>query len=299
MRPDASPGPSRPGDLITPDYLVIGHVTKDVVPGRGYVLGGTVTFSSLMAHSLGRRAAVLTRCQALPELDTHLRGIDLHRLPSDVTTTFENVYVNHRRTQRVSDVALPIPPDAVPEAWRLAPVVHLGPIAQEVPANLAEAFPRGTVIGVTPQGWLRSWDESGRVHTPAPWMNADDVLPMVDVLIFSAEDVGGDEDLVKRYCEMSRLAVVTDHVNGCTVWVSGSKEHHPAFDVEEVDPTGAGDVFATAFLLRFGETRDPNDAARFANCAASFVVQAAGPSGMPSNDQVEERMRTGTLRQTA
>jgi sugar/nucleoside kinase (ribokinase family) len=283
-----------------PDYLVIGHVTKDITPDGGYVIGGTVSFSSLTAQRLGKRAAVLTRCERLPDLREHLesQGVALHRVPADVTTTFENLYRDGARTQRIGPVAPPIPADAVPLAWRSAAVVHLGPVSQEVPAEIADAFPPASTIGVTPQGWLRTWDEGGRVR-PAPWRNAAAVLSRVDALIFSAEDVGGDERLVAEYCEMAKLAVVTDHRNGCVVWQEGRRTPHAAFEVNEVDPTGAGDVFATAFLLRYGDTHDANDAARYANGAASFVVEARGLSTLPTPDQVEARMRTGTLRRPA
>lgn len=278
----------------TPDYLVVGHVTKDVVPD-GFVFGGTVSYCSLTAQKLGRRAAVLTRCEPLPELPEYLRGVALHLVPSTSTTTFENVYTRAGRTQRVRDVAPPIPADAVPPAWRACPVVHLGPVSQEVPPELADSFPASTVIGATPQGWLRAWDESGRVRF-APWQDAERVLSRIDVLIFSPEDVGGDEALVKRYAEMAKLAVVTDRHNGCVVWQRGRQEQFAAYDVEEVDPTGAGDVFATAFFLRYGDSQDPSDAARFANSAASFVVEGRGTAVLPTMEQVESRLRTGKLR---
>jgi len=281
-----------------PDYLVIGHVTKDLTPDGGYVIGGTVSFSSLTAQRLGKRAAVLTRCERLPDLREFLesQGVALHRVAAEETTTFENVYLDGARTQRIGPVAPPIPADAVPAAWRDAAVVHLGPVSQEVPAEIADSFPASTTIGVTPQGWLREWDESGRVHNGAPWRNAEAVLARVDALIFSAEDVGGDEHLVERYCSMAKLAVVTDHRNGCTTWYGGARRHFPAFDVAEVDPTGAGDVFATAFLLRYGETQDPAEAAHYANCAASFVVEGRGIAVLPTPEQVAERLQTGKLR---
>jgi sugar/nucleoside kinase (ribokinase family) len=284
----------------TPDYLVIGHVTKDLTPDGGYVIGGTVSFCSLTAQRLGKRAAVLTRCERLPDLRESLesQGVALHRVPADATTTFENIYRGGMRRQRIGPVAPPIPADAVPSAWRDAAVVHLGPVSQEVPAEIAESFPAATTIGVTPQGWLREWDESGHVR-PAPWHNAAAVLARADAMIFSAEDVGGDEALVAYYCDMAKLAVVTDHHNGCTVWEGGRREHFPAFEVDEVDPTGAGDVFATAFLLRYGDTQDAADAARFANCAASFVVEGRGISVLPTPEQVAQRLRTGKLRAAA
>jgi sugar/nucleoside kinase (ribokinase family) len=277
-----------------PDYLVVGHVTKDVTP-EGYLFGGTVSFCSLTAQKLGLRAAVLTRCEEMPELREYLEGVALHIVPSDETTTFENVYTRAGRTQRIGPVAPPIPADAVPAAWRDAPVVHLGPVSQEVPPELADAFHPTTVIGATPQGWMRAWDEAGRVRY-APWHNAPKVLSRVDALIFSPEDVGGDEALVRHYCEMAKLAVVTDRHNGCVVWHDGRQDTQPAFEVEEVDPTGAGDVFATAFLIRYGESQDPLDAAEFANCAASFIVEGRGTAVLPTRERVEHRLKHGKRR---
>jgi hypothetical protein len=249
----------------------------------------------LTARKLGRRAGVLTRAADLAELQAYLQGIALHVVPAEQTTTFENVYGPEGRTQYVRVAAPPIPADAVPPGWDATPVVHLGPVAQEVPAELAGAFSPSTLIGATPQGWLRGWDETGLVRH-RPWREAERVLARVGVLIFSAEDVGGDLGLVRQYAEMAPLAVVTDHRNGCVVWEGGRQTRHPAFDVPEVDPTGAGDVFATAFLLRYAETRDSDAAARFANCAASFVVEGHGTSVLPTQEQVEHRLRTGKTR---
>jgi sugar/nucleoside kinase (ribokinase family) len=297
---DGQPPADRPDSVLNSqapvlDYLVVGHVTKDVVP-EGFVLGGTVTFASLTARNLGRRAAVLTRSAPLTGLAGYLQGIALHVVPAAETTTFENVYTPTGRTQYLRAAAPPIPIDAVPAAWRAARVVHLGPVAQEVPPDLADTFGVRTLIGVTPQGWLRAWDSSGLVQTPAPWPTAERVLERADVLIFSPEDVGGDPTLVRHYAEMARLAVVTHHRDGCVVWQHGRQERFPAFAVDEVDPTGAGDVFAAAFLLGYGDTRDSTESARFANCAASFVVEGRGAAAIPTLDQVEHRLRSGKLR---
>src|SRR5919198_6470432 len=98
---DGQPPADRPDSALNPqapvlDYLVVGHVTKDVVP-EGFVLGGTVTFASLTARNLGRRAAVLTRSAPLTGLAGDLQGIPLHVVPAAETTTFENFYTPTRR----------------------------------------------------------------------------------------------------------------------------------------------------------------------------------------------------------
>ena len=58
----------------------------------------------------------------------------------------------------------------------------------------------------------------------------------------------------------------------------------------EMDPTGAGDVFATAFLLRYQETGDPLEAAAFGSCAASCVVEGLGASQLGDRAEIERRL---------
>ena len=43
------------------DYLVIGHVTQDLVNG-GVMLGGTASYSTMTAHALGLRTGLVTSC---------------------------------------------------------------------------------------------------------------------------------------------------------------------------------------------------------------------------------------------
>ena len=74
-----------------------------------------------------------------------------------------------------------------------------------------------------------------------------------------------------------------------------STVHFPVAPVEVFDPTGAGDVFAAAFMLRFNETNDPYLAAPFANSAASFAIEGPGTTTLATRSQVEERMARGEL----
>ncbi len=74
------------------------------------------------------------------------------------------------------------------------------------------------------------------------------------------------------------------------MYYDGIHEHIPAFESEEVDATGAGDVFGAAFLLRYYETKDAVESAIFASCAASFVVEKEGVEGIPCREEVEKRM---------
>jgi sugar/nucleoside kinase (ribokinase family) len=57
--------------------------------------------------------------------------------------------------------------------------------------------------------------------------------------------------------------------------------------VDEVDATGAGDVFAAAFLARLYATRDPWEACRFACRMAAISVTRPGLEGVPTSDEVQ------------
>jgi hypothetical protein len=286
-----------------PDFLAVGHVSKDILPAGDYSVGGTVTYAALTARALGLSAAVLTSAPPDMELSRALPGIGLQVVPSDVATTFENIYDGARRHQYVHGVARPLHASDLPVAWQRTPIVLLGPLVGELGLDwLGRSAPAGVrpergalsavVVGVTPQGWMRRWDGDGRVSSK-PWAEAGQILPAVDVLVFSEDDVAGDEAIVRQYAALARLAVVTRGRHGATVFRDGVVRDFPAFRAREVDPTGAGDVFATAFLVRLHETGDPYQAARFANCTASFAIEGPGTTSIPTRSQVEERLLRG------
>jgi sugar/nucleoside kinase (ribokinase family) len=57
---------------------------------------------------------------------------------------------------------------------------------------------------------------------------------------------------------------------------------------QEVDPTGAGDIFAAAFFTRLYLTRDPWEAARFANQVAATSVTRRGLEGIPTAEEIQQ-----------
>ena len=113
-------------------------------------------------------------------------------------------------------------------------------------------------------------------------------LHRADVAILSREDVGGDDAYIAELASQARLLVITDGWHGATLYMDGASHRIAPRPTSEVDPTGAGDVFATSFLLRLAETGDPFVAARFANVAASISVEASGMDSVPYRARVEE-----------
>lgn len=265
------------------DYLVIGHLAHDLTPA-GPRLGGTAAYAALTARALGLRVGIVTAVGAETPLDA-LEGIPVVSIPSEHSTAFENIYHENRRTQILHRRAAPIDFDQVPEAWRRATIVHLGPIAGEVRPILPKGFST-ELLGLTPQGWLRGWDADGRV-SPVRWEGAEEALKQASAIVLSAEDVGGDEEQIEEFVHASRVLAVTEGAAGARLYWHSDQRRFRAPAIAEVDATGAGDIFAAAFFIRLYATRDPWEAARFATLLSSHSVARSGLDGIPTQQEIE------------
>ena len=257
------------------DYLAVGHICHDLT-SNGPVIGGPAAYAGGTAHVLGCRTAIVTSSTLEEEWEADLPGVTIHRIPSDQTTVFENVYSSQGRSQTVHAVAGNIESKDIPVAWQRASIVHLAPIANEVDPSILDLF-SNSLVGLTPQGWMRRWDEKGRVSAGA-WFAAETYLRLAAAVIISEEDLL-DDDMLDNYRQWSRLLVMTQGEDGCTVFVGQEAHHFPTSSGSEVDTTGAGDIFAAAFLIRLFQTDgNPTEAASFANEAAarSIAVQSLG-----------------------
>lgn len=266
------------------DYLVIGHLTRDLTP-EGPRLGGTVAYSGLTARALGLKVGVVTACD--PDLPLfELEELALAIRYSDTTTTFENIQTPAGRIQHVFHPAPSLDLSMIPEVWRNTPIVHLGPVLQEVDPKLARAFPN-SFVGVTPQGWLRAANRDHQV-TFTEWPEARYVLETANAAVLSMEDVQGNEDLIEEMVSSIRVLAVTEGASGARIYWNGDVRYFRAPVTHEVDPTGAGDIFAAAFFIRLYQTRDPWEAARFATQLAAASVTRPGLMAIPTAEEVRQ-----------
>lgn len=266
------------------DYLLIGHITHDLKNGS-YTPGGTVTFSGITAKALGYRVGIVT---SLPdECDySYLDGIQVHRIPAAQPTTFKNIQTDKGREQLAFAKAEILDYPMIPLEWRDTPIVHLGPVLQEVDLGLLEQFPK-SFVGVTPQGWLRNVEDDNRV-TYLPWTDNLDALSLTDATIISVEDVRGDEDAIEAFAQVNKVLVVTEGYNGARLYWNGDVRSFTAPKVTQVDPTGAGDIFAASFFTRLCETKNPWEAAKFAVSIASASVSRPGLAGIPTRAEINQ-----------
>ena len=269
----------------TPDFLCIGFFCHDVHE-EGYILGGTASYASLVASKLGKKTAVLTSVgEDFLFLDTFKQaGIQISNKAAPKTTVFDNRYDKGIRTQYIYNRALSLQANDIPALWNKVPIIKLCSIATEIDPSLFTAFPNA-LVGATIQGLLRQWDENGEITPKAMDWN---LLSSVDVVLFSDADIEGYEEQLATIVDLVEVVVMTKGKEGATVFYQNQVYDFPAFPVTEVDPTGAGDVFAASFLIQYAESKDIALAASFAHSASSFVVEGIGVQ-LPSLEAIQIR----------
>jgi len=188
------------------DYLVVGHLTCDLV-GDEVQLGGSAAYVSLTVKSLGLRPAIITSF-ADEALTQPLSGIPIINLPTMHSTTFSNTNTPFGRQQTIYYRADNLDDYLVPQPWKRVPILHLAPIAQEIEPGFVRSFP-DSFIGISPQGWMRAWDERGIVH-PTEWLEGSFVLPYANAVVISLEDVDYNEQLIEEIAASCHILAVTE-----------------------------------------------------------------------------------------
>jgi sugar/nucleoside kinase (ribokinase family) len=268
------------------DYLVIGHITRDLTP-QGPQIGGTAAYAALTARALGLKVGIVTSwAEDIPS--DYLSEIPIINYPTEKSTTFENVSTHAGRIQKIHYVAEKLDLFLIPEVWRNPSIIHFGPVAQEIEPSLTRHF-TNSLVGITPQGWLRSWDEDGLVY-PSEWPEASFVLGNSGAVVLSADDVGNDESRIEEMASHCQVLVVTENFEGVRVYWHGDVRRFHPLPLELVDDTGAGDIFAAAFFVRLYTTRDPWEATRFATQLASHSITRFGIDSIPTSEEIESCM---------
>ena len=238
------------------------------------------------------KAAVIASAAADYPVEEILPGIDVHIVESDFTTFFQNVYgQDSMRSQVLGARSSSITRSDIPEAWLETPIVFFGPLVREIPPNAQSWFPHASV-GAAVQGWLRIWDDYGRVSEasgPPAYIGSGYRLLAGSISEFHERDA----QEMARWGNSTEVLGVTDGAHGSRIYVDGVSSVIPVSDANELDPTGAGDIWAASCLIRLVETGDPVEAARFANAAASISVEQEGLAGAPLRSEVEARLARG------
>jgi sulfofructose kinase len=121
-----------------------------------------------------------------------------------------------------------------------------------------------------------------------------ELMPLVDYLIASerfAQDFTGEQDLERAFGVLKQQApsvVVTLGERGLRWSRCGEEGSLPAFSIEAVDTTGAGDTFHGAFALEIARGASFASALVFASAAAALSCRSLGARvGIPMRHEVQ------------
>jgi 1D-myo-inositol 3-kinase len=262
--------------LRRPQLLVLGHVTRDRF-GAAQRVGGAAAFAAQAAVLLGIDTALVTVAPPrAPELDAlrELPGLQVAVADSECITTFGHEFVAERRQLSLLECARALVWEDIPAAWRAPELLYAGPVAGECGEALLDRFPSTYGIGCI-QGWLRD-PVVGRLVRPRRLSDDCRIPSVLRAVSFSASDHPGAGVIARKLAVGGVAVAVTRGRRGARVSWGQHQVHVPAAAANQVDPTGAGDVFALIFGLSLWAGFEPTEAARRAALAAARVVEGPG-----------------------
>ena len=264
--------------MAAPEFVSVGHITLDRF-GNVVRPGGAALYTAVTAQRLGLSAGILTSHAEDFPLEVIPSQIEVVSVPAEATTRFEHDTRGDERTMRVLAAARGLGADDLPDDWREATMAMLAPVVDEVDERIAAGFAEAS-LAAQAQGWLRALAGDGTVGT-RPWPSPAVLLGRLQALFLSAEDVRGQEAAVIEWMQLVPVGVVTAGRHGALLYVNGERYDVRPRPARLVDATGAGDVFAAAFLVEYHRHGDPWEAAEAATCAASLSVEGEGWSAVP------------------
>jgi hypothetical protein len=271
---------------VTPDYLIMGHISKDLTQD-GSRPGGTALYSGILAKRMGFEVALITSCESLPDLED-LTGMHIINFPAERSTTFKNIYTSHGREQYITDTADELEFSFIPGKWLKTRILHFGPLAREIilPDQFPAALQGSTAYSL--QGWLRNWNDSGAVY---PVELDEEMFPTENrsVGFLSLEDLGYDRSQLNLIKKIFPLLIITKGKDGAEIYQGEEIIRIPVEPVDEIDPTGAGDIFAAGFMIYWVLCGRPiPEAGILASKLARISVTRPGLDGIPTIAEIRK-----------
>lgn len=287
-------------------FLVAGNVVYDVlvrpvselhwnsttfVESIGQQLGGNGSNTSFALARLGAPARLVAWVgndlfggQAVRKLEE--AGVDLTALRRLDEPTATSVVLVHPAGARaflqqpgISRQAFAEPLEFTPNLVGDATHFHLGnpfslPMMRR---HAAETLRRARGYGLT-TSLDAAWDAMGEWNAIT-----DPCLPYIDLLFVNEEEcrrLSGEVDPERAAAHFQSRGtgdvVVKMGGEGCRIFSAGGTIALPAFPVECVDSTGAGDVFAGAYLAALSRGANHAEAGRIANAVGALSVGKLG-----------------------
>jgi fructokinase len=136
---------------------------------------------------------------------------------------------------------------------------------------------------------------------PTFWTSIEIAIPKIKQLLEKADYIKfAREEAELIYAETSPQSLckylpkavgifVTDGGNICEYWLDGETGQQPAFAVNAVDTTGAGDAFVAGLLHQLGTGQSGSEIVRYASAAGALTTRKAGAiDAQPTDAEIRQ-----------
>lgn len=278
-------------------FLAIGNIDRAInktEAGEEVTFGGG-TYCGIAASELGWESTVLTRGNdELRDWIVELEDRDIRVILQDdeSVTSFYNDYTSGERVQKLLGKTRKI----VFNLDETFEIIHVNSLFKEVDLELVKQVRKKCdLLSLDVQGLVRE-EENGIVggkflENRNEWLKDVDILKVGEAEIKYVSKEKEPEKICKELKSFGPKIVVLTFGNKGSSVLGEKFLNIPALAVKEVDPTGAGDVYETAFAIKYFETKDERQAGFFGAATASFVVEDFGAKNIQSREKVEERFK--------
>lgn len=162
-------------------------------------------------------------------------------------------------------------------------------LAEIVRSALRRVRSRGGTVSFDPNLRKEMLAAPGlRTALEAVLSQTDLFLPSGDELFLLAETADETSAVREILSRGVRTIVIKKGAEGAVCHDADGRCPAPAFPVEEIDPTGAGDTFSATFVTFWLRGRPPLEALTFANAAGALAVRRRGPmEGTSTQAEIE------------
>ena len=286
-------------------------INMDRLPGQdqaakllemSYQFGGKVPTAMTALGRLGVRCGMIGAVGADHEgraciADFERNNVDASRMivdpaiPTRMSVVLSNREAGGRNFLRREEIVRAVKPEELDKEYiTQARVLHLSSTGE------AEC---------TAARWMR--EAGGQVSFDADGYKPEyeEMAPMIDAFItsesyyvtrYKMRGIGLEDCCRDIAAKGPRFVAVTLGARGCACLFDGVFETIPAFKVDVVDATGAGDTFHGAFIYGMLKDWDTMHSARFSSAVSAIKCTAiGGRAAQPTLEMVEQFLETGKL----
>lgn len=290
--------------MVIYNYTVVGYVSLDELIFNKFkyrIFGGSVVYGSIQASKIWDKTGIISAIGSKDKEDfiKLLRNFNINALKLETysgdTLSFINEYINGKRYQRVKNK-----PNLILDLSNLdfkTKCLHLGPILEEI--KFIEFHSFAEIVALDIQGLCRKYEE-GKILLKdienLSFINYIDILKC-DLNEFKIIGKSINFNISHLFDLGLKILIITLGEKGSILVTKNNSLYIPPFKSKIIkDPTGAGDVFLSSFLISYYKTRNLEYSGIFASCSASFVIEDYGFLSIASLKDIEKRINEQNLK---